>query len=82
MKQTINPPDSTQLLHSLVQEYPDLKGQHNPEPREDAIFFIASKMHLSHDVAKEVLEDLEAAGYAALTYDPQSQLQRLGVRRP
>ena len=82
MKPNLKPADLEQLLHTLDQEYPEWVGQHHPQLREDTIFFIASQLHLTHDVAKEVLEDLEAAGYSALTYDPKLEPDRLWVRRP
>jgi hypothetical protein len=78
MKPDLKPADLEQLLQSLDQEYPEWVGQHNSQPREEAIFFIASKLHLTHDVAREVLEDLEAAGHTALI-DPQLQRGDLRV---
>lgn len=81
MKQTFNPNDFKELLHTLDQEYPELVGQHSQEPREDAIHCIADKLHLDHDVAREVLQDLETAGYGYLSFDPALQRDRLWNKR-
>jgi hypothetical protein len=67
-----HPVEPPQLLHLLDRE----------EPRSEATEFIASKLGLGEDVAREVLEDLEAAGYAPLGYDADYQRSRVLSQRP
>jgi hypothetical protein len=71
-----------ELLRSLEEEYPEFVGQAPDEPREEMTEFIAVKMGLDADVAREVLEDLEAAGYATVGYDRDYQRDRVLLKRP
>lgn len=79
---TRHPVGLPELLRSLDEEYPAFVGRDRAEPRAEAAEFIASRMGLDEDVAREVLEDLEAAGYAALDYDPEEQRTRMLFRKP
>ncbi|MDX2007033.1 MAG: hypothetical protein SFU83_17485 [Meiothermus sp.] len=76
-----HPVDLDQLLHDLDEEYPELAGQHGVESRDEAARFIADKLRLDREVAREVLADLEAAGLAGLGYDPALDRERFWFRR-
>jgi len=71
-----------QLLQSLEEEYPEFVGQKPNGPPEEVTEFIALKMGLDRDVAREVLEGLEAAGYATVSYNRDYQRDRVLLQRP
>jgi ribosomal protein S25 len=71
-----------ELLHTLDEEYPEFVGHDSRHTKTEATEYIASHMGLDLDVAREVLEDLEAAGYSTLGPDPDYQRNKLLGERP
>lgn len=76
-----HPIDLPRLLRTLEQEYPEFVGHDPLQAKAHATEYIASKLGLDMDVAREVMEDLEAAGYAP-GYDPEFERMRLLVNGP
>lgn len=70
-----------ELLGQLAEEYRGYTG-HTLQPLEEATEFIATKLAVDKDVAREVLEVLEAAGYASVGYDADYQRNRVLFRQP
>ncbi|WP_352414071.1 hypothetical protein [Thermus sp.] len=74
------PLDLKGLLKSLKEEFQAFVGP--KEAREEALLFIVEKLAVDKRVAEEILTALEAAGYAALAYDPHKERERFFFRFP
>lgn len=68
------------LLGQLAQEYSGYMG-HTQQPREEATEFIAGKLAVDKEIARELLEVLEAAGYASVAYDAAYERDRMLFRQ-
>ena len=79
---TRHPVELPRLLRTLEQEYPEFVGHDPWQAKAHATEYIASKLGLDMDVAREVMEDLEAAGYTGLGHDPELERTRLLIFRP
>jgi hypothetical protein len=74
------PLDLKGLFQSLREEFRSFAGP--KEAREEALAFILAKLDVDRKTAEEVLSALEAAGYAALAYDPTLERERFFFRFP
>jgi len=71
--------DLKALMRALDQEFPEFVGEGDEE--EEALAFLAARLG-DREVAREVLEAMQAAGYVERAYSPELARDRLFFRFP
>ncbi len=79
---TSEPVSLRALMRKLDEEYHEFIGEGDADPREEALTFIGGRLGVDRRVAEEILEGLEAAGYASLAEGAASNRDRFAFNFP